>query len=122
MFKIISIIKLEPRISWNEFFFHGFYPVNQGLATSRVTRMFKTGVFDPEKILFLNLEPGPDLKSVFFQFKIQENIIYTQIFYGSRNPARNPDFQILNPERGPKPGSGWPGPLPSPAVNNRSLS
>ena len=65
MFKIISIIKLEPWISWNEFFY-GFYPINQSSATGRVTRMFKTGVFDPEKILFLNLEPGPDLKSVFF--------------------------------------------------------
>ena len=45
--------------------------------------------------------PSPEILDPCFQ----ENIIYIQVFSVSRDPARNPDLQILNPETGPKLGN-----------------
>lgn len=56
--------------------------------------------------------PSPEILDPCFQ----EKIIYIQVFSGSRNPARNPDLQIFNPETGPKPRK--PGPLPSPGLHS----
>ena len=70
---------------------------HQGSATGwrPGPEIFDPGFFDQEKNLILNLEPGPDLK-----FSPETDPEF---------PNLSPDFQILNPETSPKPGS-----LPSP--------
>ena len=88
---LLNLIRVE-KVSWK------FVRLLCHIIYSRVRRpgpeifdpgFQNPGFFDPEKNLILNPEPGQDL---------------------NKGPETGLDFQILNPETGPKPDPGWPGP------------